>query len=92
MKIIGRKILDAFKRKHVDVCAQSDAWEAETAAASWSKPLDIKKRYAAASFLVNNQVIFNLKGTKYRLLVQINYTYQIVLIKKAGTHDEYMSW
>jgi len=92
MKIIGRKKLDDFKHKHRDVCSQLDSWAAEVNNTSWSKPLDIKKRYSTASFLANNHVVFNIKGNKYRLKVQVSYKNQIVLIKKIGTHNEYVNW
>jgi len=92
MKIIGRKILHDFKEKHADVRSQIDAWEAEADAATWNSPLDIKRRYASASFLPDHYVVFNLKGNRYRLLVQVSYNNQIVLVKKVGTHDEYLKW
>jgi len=92
MKIIGRKTLEDFKHKHNDVCSQVDSWTAEAKAASWDKPSDIKQRYNSASFLADNHVVFNLKGNKYRLKVQINYKNQIILIKNIGTHNDYMNW
>jgi len=92
MKIIKRKILYDFKEKHIDACSQVDSWEAEVNAANWSRSSDIRQRYATASFLSDSHVVFNLKGNKYRLLVQVNYKSQIVLIKKVGTHNEYMKW
>ena len=92
MKIVGKKILEDLKRKRTDICSQVDAWYAEAAAMSWKKPLDIKQRYSSASFLPNDHVVFNLKGNKYRLLVQVNYKNQVVLIKNVGTHSEYMNW
>lgn len=92
MKIIGRKILNNLKQKHSDVRSQVDAWEAEAASSVWRKPLDIKERYSSVSFLPDNCVVFNLKGNKYRLKTLVNYKNQIVLIMKAGTHDEYMNW
>ncbi|PIR17243.1 MAG: addiction module toxin RelE [Deltaproteobacteria bacterium CG11_big_fil_rev_8_21_14_0_20_49_13] len=91
MKIICRGILEEFKRKHPDVRSQVDAWLADVFATTWSTTMDIKRRYASASF-VNDDVIFNLKGNKYRLKVQVNYKNQIVLIKAIGTHDQYMKW
>lgn len=92
MKIVNRKILVDFKRVHADANSQVDSWEAEANEAEWNLPQDIKKRYAAASFLANNHVVFNLKGNKYRLLVQVSYNNKIIFIKKAGTHNEYMKW
>ncbi len=91
MNIINRKVLVDFKQKHVDVSSQIDSWEAEADASEWDTPQDIKDRHATASF-VNKQVVFNLKGNKYRLLVQVDYEHKIIFIKKAGTHDEYKKW
>ena len=82
MKIVGKKMLDEFKKKYSEVGSQIDSWYSEVSLADWIKPLDIKQRYRTASFLPNNHVIFNLKGNKYRLLVQVSYKNKIVLIKK----------
>jgi mRNA interferase HigB len=92
MDIIGREKLHALRQKHADVRSQVDAWEAEASAAKWCTPQDVKQRYASASFLADNNVIFNLKGDKYRLKTKINYPYQAVLIMNAGTHNDYMRW
>ena len=51
--------------------------------------MDIKKGYPGASFLAGNQIVFNIKGNKYRLIVKINYAYQMVWIRFIGTHAEY---
>src|SRR5438128_1239851 len=66
MKVVGRRELERFARKHADVRGQIDAWLAEAEEAEWESTTDIKKRYAHASFLANNRVIFNLKGNSYR--------------------------
>lgn len=92
MKIIGKGVLNDFKRKHTDAGSQVDSWENEVEAADWKIPLDIKRRYASASILQSNQVVFNLKGNKYRLLTKVNYKNKVVLVKKAGTHEEYDNW
>lgn len=92
MTIVGMKKLWEFKEKHADVQSQIDAWVAEVKLATWSKPMHIKQRCASASFLKNNQVVFNLKGNQYRLLVYVSYETQVVYVKKIGTHSEYTKW
>ncbi len=92
MKLVGIKALEDFSKKHADCRKQIDAWVAETQDAQWKTPQEIKARYARASILADDRVVFNLKGNDYRLDVKVNYKNQIVLIKRVGTHAEYEKW
>ena len=47
------------------------------------------QRYASADFLSDNRVIFNIKGNKHRLVVQVQYQYGMVNVQWVGTHAEY---
>ena len=69
--------------------AQLDAWYAEVAKAEWKSPAELKKQYGSASVVSAERVVFNIKGNDYRLVVAINYEYQVLLIKWLGTHKEY---
>jgi len=92
MKVVGRKELERFAQKHADVRGQIDVWLAEVEDAEWESTTDIKSRYAHASFLANNRVIFNLKGNNYRLDTKISFKNQIVVVVRIGTHAEYTKW
>ena len=92
MTLTNRKLLQDFKNRHPDAASHLDSWEADASEAHWAKPSDVKERYNSASILSDNCVIFNIRGNRYRLKVQISYKNQIILIKKVGTHDEYMTW
>ena len=89
MKVVGRNLLEAFCRKHTDAKSWIETWLAEAEDASWTKPQDIKDRYASASFLPKNLVIFNVKGNEYRMEVTVAYQSGIVVIQWLGTHREY---
>ena len=52
-------------------------------------PQDIRQRYASASFVGHNRVVFNIKGNDYRLIVAVAYRFQAIYIKFIGTHTEY---
>lgn len=78
-----------FWEKHADCKQQLLAWFQETDNKKWKSPKEIKKEYPSASFLEDNRVVFNIKGNKYRLIVKVNYDYQIVWIRFIGTHAEY---
>ena len=56
---------------------------------SWATPQHIKVRYASASFLHGNVVIFNVRGNSYRLEAHVAYRNGIVTVLWAGTHREY---
>ena len=92
MKVVRKRTLEDFKRRHADARSQVDTWICEVEEAEWESPNDIKAKYATASFLADNRVVFNLKGNNYRLDVKVNYTTKVVLIMRIGTHAEYDNW
>lgn len=89
MRVIAKKILREFWQKHSDCEQQLKAWFQESSKSEWKSPNDIKKEYPGASILANNRIVFNIKGNKYRLIVRINYDYQMIWIRFIGTHSEY---
>lgn len=89
MQLINLAVLEELKSSHADARGALDAWRAEVQAATWLSPQDIKERYASASFLSGNRVIFNIKGNSYRLVVKVRFQNGIVMIEWGGTHAEY---
>lgn len=89
VRIISKKMLREFWEIHPDAEQPIRAWHAKTKRAEWTSTNDVKNDYRNASFVANNRVIFNIKGNQYRLVVAINYQYQIVYIRFVGTHEEY---
>lgn len=89
MKLLGLLTLEEFKRNHADSRDALDAWRYEVEQSQWDGPHDIKSRYASASILPNDIVIFNIKGNKYRLVIKVKYRNGISEIRWVGTHAEY---
>ena len=89
MRVIARKILLEFWAKHSDCEQQLKAWYQEVEKAKWNNLNELKLEYPNASILENNRVCFNIKGNNYRLIVKINFPYQMVWIRFIGTHAEY---
>ena len=89
MRIISRKTLKEFWTGHPDAESPLCAWFAEATKANWESPADVKALYAAASILRDGRAVFNIGGNKYRLIVWINYTYQIIYIRWVGSHADY---
>ena len=89
MRVIAKKTLRDFWEIHNDCEQQLTSWFQETNKAIWKNPNEIKKEYPSASILNDNRIVFNIKGNNYRLIVKINYNYQMIWIRFIGTHAEY---
>jgi mRNA interferase HigB len=89
MKVLDRERLQRFCRKHNDARRWIENWLADVQTAVWTTPEDIRRRYASASFLPENVVIFNVKGNTYRLEVTVAYRTGVVAIEWIGAHKEY---
>ena len=74
---------------HAEVRHPSLVWHDIVSRAKWNSPTDVKRHYPSSSFLNDNRVVFNIKGYKYRLIVDIDYTRQRLFIRFVGTHAEY---
>lgn len=95
MSVISRGTLNRFVQNRLEKKLQKgvkdhlDAWYAEAVDATWRNSADLKQQYRSASVISSERVVFNIKGNEYRLIVAINYQYQVLLIKWVGTHKEY---
>lgn len=91
MRVFGVNRLSDFYLVHEDSRPPLLSWLAEAEKATWTSGHDIRLRYPSASF-INERVVFNIKGNKYRLETAITYVSQIVVIMRLGTHAEYSRW
>ena len=89
MRIIARKTLIDFWNRHKDSEQPLKSWFQIAKTADWKKPSEIKEQFRNASFIANNKIVFNISGNKYRLVVAVNYKYQMMYIRFIGTHKEY---
>ena len=89
MRVIAKGTLRSFWTKHKACEQQLKAWYIEASKSKWKTPNELKQEYPNASILEDNRIVFNIKGNRYRLIVKINYEYQIIWILFIGTHAEY---
>jgi len=69
--------------------AALDTWYHEVSKANWTSMADVKQRYAHASIINAERIVFNIKGNDYRLIVAIHFAKATLWIKWIGTHREY---
>jgi mRNA interferase HigB len=89
VRVIAKKVLREFWIKHADCEQHLKAWYKEAEKGTWKNFNEIKIDYPSASILDDNKVCFNIKGNNYRLIVKINFAYQMIWIRFIGTHAEY---
>ncbi|GHT72529.1 toxin RelE [Bacteroidia bacterium] len=89
MRVIAKKMLREFWTIHPNCEQQLKSWYQEASNARWLNPNQIKTDYPSASILNDNRIVFNIKGNNYRLIVKINYDYQMIWIRFIGTHVAY---
>lgn len=90
MRVLGREKLAEFCNEHADCRKWIANWLSDASTALWITSHDIESRYASASFLAENIVIFNARGNEYRMETQVAYNVGVVMVKWLGTHDQYM--
>ncbi|MDH5639962.1 MAG: type II toxin-antitoxin system HigB family toxin [Nitrospira sp.] len=89
MRIIAKRTLQDFWKRHPKAKGPLEAWHQEVAQADWASPSAVKAHFRSASVLQGNRVVFNVAGNQYRLVMKINYPYRVVYIRFIGTHAEY---
>ena len=89
LRVIAKKILREFWEKHSDCEQQLKSWYQEADKGTWKSLNELKSEYPSASVLEDNRVCFNIKGNNYRLIVKINFYYQMMWIRFIGTHAQY---
>ena len=89
MRILSEKALRAFWERHPNSEQSLRAWVDEVKRADWDNPAQVRDRFATASIVKDNRVVFNIGGNQFRLVAWINYRRRSVYIKWLGTHAEY---
>lgn len=89
MRIIAKRTLREFWEKHNDSNQALKSWYREVEKSNWKNINDLKRDYPSASILVDNRIVFNIKGNNYRLIVKFNFEFQLCWIRFVGTHAEY---
>ncbi|MDN5217541.1 type II toxin-antitoxin system HigB family toxin [Fulvivirgaceae bacterium BMA12] len=89
MRIIAKRTLREFWKKHADCEEQLKAWYKEVEKSQWSNINEPRSEYPSARILNENRIVFNIKGNHYRLIVKFNFEFGIGWVRFVGTHAEY---
>ena len=88
MHIISRKALYQFWEKYPDSKNSLTRWFKLIKSANFQNFEELRSVFPSAD-LVNDLVVFNIGGNKYRLITSIHFNRQKVYIRYILTHSEY---
>ena len=92
MHIISRKKLLEAGREHSGLGVPLDAWYRIAKSAGWKNLEDVRRTYSHADGIrVGERVytVFNLSGNRYRVVTEIFFQDQTILVRQVLTHAEY---
>ena len=88
MHLIAIRSLRSDASKYPDTQIVIEEWYKIVKSVSWQNLEEVKQIYCDAES-VGNFTFFNIKGNKYRLIVDINYVNQTIYYKYFLTHADY---
>ena len=91
MRIIAFRALREFwsKPEFADSETSLRSWYHDAKNSDWKNTHELKEHYKNASIVGVGRVVFNIKGNTYRLVVSIDYKFQVIFIRFIGTHKQY---
>lgn len=88
MRIVAYKAIREFYEQHPEAKEPLDRWYDLTQKARWEDISELRETFPHAD-LIGGCICFNIAGNKYRLIVKINYKWQMVYIRFILSHAEY---
>lgn len=88
MNTISYKKIRDFVRRYPESESSLHAWYKIAKKATWKNLVELKLDYPHAD-LVGRAIVFNIAGNNYRLIAEIHFNSQLLLIREILTHKEY---
>ncbi len=89
MRVVSKNKLVEYYNKHANSKTALEEWHNKVSKSEWSHLNELKQQFLSADYVVNNRVVFNLKGNDYRLIAIVIYLSQKIYVRWIGKHDEY---
>ncbi len=85
MYVISKRVWKEALSADPTLEAPLRSWDKVPSKSHWSSIVDVRKAYPQADF-VDPYTVFNIKGGAYRLIVKIEYRWQMIFVKHLLTH------
>lgn len=88
MKLISNRALREFARKYPHAEQPLLAWRRQIEGKSFAGFADLRAVFASVD-KVGDRYVFDVGGNKFRLIVSVAFSVQVVWVKAVLTHDQY---
>lgn len=89
MHLLGRNVIDEFKKRHPTSRKALDRWVKLIERTKFTNPQDIKQIFGGNVDFVGGQTVFDVGGNKVRAITKISFGVKVVLVTHILTHAEY---
>jgi len=89
MILIGKSHIITFGNVHPQSRKQLAAWETAIKHTNYSSFNALKLTFPSVDHVAHQYTIFDIAGNKYRLISEIDYSANVVNVKRIWTHAEY---
>src|SRR5689334_2310503 len=91
MHVISRRRLKEGCSKDSTLERPLADWFKVASNAEWGSLVDVRKTYPSADY-ADPYTVFNIRGNSYRLIVKIEYKWQLIFVIDVKAHPEYERW
>ncbi len=88
MRVISKSAWRSAVAADPSLLGPISQWHKIATHATWRNLAEVRVTYPHAD-RVGPYTVFNIKGNSYRLIVKIEYRWQIIFVKGLLTHKEY---
>lgn len=89
MYVLGKNVIDEFKKKHPTSRRALDRWVKLIEGVELRNPQEVKQLFGGNVDFVGAKTVFDIGGNKVRTITKITFGLKIVLITHVLTHTEY---
>ena len=89
MRVISLRRLREFWEEHSDAEKPLRAWYTIFCSSRFESPHEVAEVFPKVDFIGDNRAVFNIRGNRYRLVVDVRYRMQRTYVVSVMTHSEY---
>ena len=89
MIVFSYPIIKKFIEKHTDAADAMNNWFKVMNVTDFTGYNQLRQVFGTVEGVGNDRYIFDIKGTKYRIVAMIHFNVRTVYIRFVGTHRQY---